>query len=65
MVGNRRHVPEAAKWVTMSAHMKSSDIALVAHSNHRTINRALRLSRLTHSVVQKLLQQAALELVSS
>ena len=35
---------------------KSSDIARVTHSNHRTINRALRLSRLTGSVVQKPLQ---------
>ena len=45
---------EAAKqqWATMSAHMKSSDIARVTHSNHRTINRALSLSRLTGSVVQ-------------
>jgi transposase len=58
MVGNRRHIPEAAKqqWVTMSAHMKSSDIAHVTHSNHRTINCALRLSRLTGSVIQKPLQ---------
>jgi hypothetical protein len=35
----------------MSAHMKSSDIARVTHSSHRTANRALRLSRLTGSVV--------------
>ena len=35
---------------------KSSDIARVTHSNHHTINRALRLSRLTGSVVQKPLQ---------
>ncbi|OJA11660.1 hypothetical protein AZE42_10556 [Rhizopogon vesiculosus] len=40
----------------MSAHMKFSNIACVTHSNHRTINRALRLSRLTGSVVQKPLQ---------
>jgi hypothetical protein len=36
--------------------MKSSDIARVTQSNHRTINRALRLSRLTGSVIQKPLQ---------
>jgi hypothetical protein len=44
------------QWVTMSAHMKSSDIAHVTHSSHRTVNRALRLSRLTGSVVQRPLQ---------
>ncbi|KAJ8582873.1 hypothetical protein M405DRAFT_692426, partial [Rhizopogon salebrosus TDB-379] len=56
--GNRRHIPEPMKqqWVTMSAHMKSSDIARVTHSSHRTVNRALRLSRLTGSVVQRPLQ---------
>jgi len=34
MVGNRRHIPEPMKqqWVTMSAHVKSSDIARVTHS---------------------------------
>ncbi|KAJ8587977.1 hypothetical protein M405DRAFT_277266 [Rhizopogon salebrosus TDB-379] len=55
MVGNRRHILESMKqqWVTMSAHMKSSDIAHVTHSSHRTVNRALRLSRLTGSVVQR------------
>jgi hypothetical protein len=54
-VGNRRHIPEPMKqqWVTMSAHMKSSDIARVTHSSHRTVNRVLRLSRLTGSVVQR------------
>ena len=64
MVGNRRHIPEAAKqqWVTMSAHMKSSDIACVTHSNHRTINRALRLSRLTGSVVQALHRNSGVEI---
>ncbi|OJA21097.1 hypothetical protein AZE42_10220 [Rhizopogon vesiculosus] len=58
MVRNRRHIPEAAKQrrVTVSAHKKSSDIARVTRSNHRTINRALRLSHLTGSVVQKPLQ---------
>jgi hypothetical protein len=58
MVGNRRHIPESMKqqWVTMSAHMKSSDIARVTHSSHRTVNRALRLSHLTGSVVQRPLQ---------
>jgi hypothetical protein len=33
--------------------MKSSDIARVTQSNHRTINRAFHLSRLTGSVIQK------------
>jgi hypothetical protein len=42
----------------MSAHMKSSDIARVTHSSHRTVNRVLRLSRLTGSVVQRPLQAA-------
>jgi hypothetical protein len=58
MVGNRRHLPEPMEqqWVTMSAHMKSSDIARVTHSSHRTVNRALCLSRLTGSVVQRPLQ---------
>ncbi|KAG2749320.1 hypothetical protein P692DRAFT_201908963 [Suillus brevipes Sb2] len=58
MVGNRRHIPESVKqqWITMSAHMKSKDIAHVTHSSHRTVNRVLRLSRLTGSVIQKPLQ---------
>jgi hypothetical protein len=58
MVGNRRHIPEPTKqqWVMMSTLMKSSDIARVTHSSHRTVNRALRLSRFTGSVVQRPLQ---------
>ena len=40
----------------MSTHMKSSDIARVTHSSHRTVNRVLRLSHLTGSVVQRPLQ---------
>jgi hypothetical protein len=58
MVGNRRHIPEPMKqqWVTMSVHTKSSDIARVTHSSQRTVNRALRLSRLTGSVIQGPLQ---------
>ncbi|KAJ8586387.1 hypothetical protein M405DRAFT_743703, partial [Rhizopogon salebrosus TDB-379] len=56
--GNCRHTPEPMKqqWVTMPTHMKSSDIARVTHSSHRTVNRALRLLRLAGSVVQKPLQ---------
>ncbi|KAJ8597527.1 hypothetical protein M405DRAFT_803823 [Rhizopogon salebrosus TDB-379] len=42
----------------MSAHMKSSDITRVTHSSHRTVNRVLRLSCLTGSVVQRPLQAA-------
>jgi len=58
MVGSRRHIPEPMKqqWVMMSAHMKSSDIARVTHSSRCTVNRALRLSRLAGSVIQRLLQ---------
>jgi hypothetical protein len=44
----------------MSAHMKSGDIAHVTHSSHRTVNRVLRLSRLTGSVVQRPYKQVAL-----
>jgi hypothetical protein len=59
MVGNRLgHIPEPMKqqWVTMSVHTKSSDIARVTHSSQRTVNRAIRLSRLTGSVIQGPLQ---------
>jgi len=61
MVGNRRHIPEFMKqqWVTMSARMKSSDIARVTHSSRHTVNRALRLSRLTGSVVQRPIKYSA------
>jgi hypothetical protein len=47
--------PNSNGW-QVSAHMKSSDIARVTHSNHHTINRALRLSHLTGSMVRKPLQ---------
>lgn len=67
MVGNRRHIPESVKqqWVTMSAHMKSRDIAHVTHSGHRTVNRVLRLSRLTGSVIHKPLQAGCPRLLTS
>ncbi|KAG1760304.1 hypothetical protein EDD22DRAFT_901746 [Suillus occidentalis] len=54
MHGNRRHIPEVAKqqWVTMSTRgMTSKAIAQVTGSSLRTVNRVLRLSRLTGSVV--------------
>lgn len=54
MPGNRRHIPEAVKeqWVRMSTHMSSREIAKVTGASQRTINRVLRLSRLTGSVVK-------------
>jgi hypothetical protein len=58
MVGNRQHIPEPMKqqWITMSAHMSSSDIVCVTHLSHYTVDCALRLSHLTGSVVQRPLQ---------
>ncbi|KAI5998597.1 hypothetical protein EDD15DRAFT_2543846, partial [Pisolithus albus] len=55
MPGNRRHIPEAVKqqWVTMSTLMSSREIAQATGTSHRTVNRVLRLSRLTGSVVKK------------
>lgn len=40
----------------MSVNMKSWDIARVTHSSCRIVNRALRLSLLAESVIQKPLQ---------
>ena len=56
MAGNRRHIPEAQKelLVTMSHRIKSSEIARVTQTGHRTMNRILRLHRDTGSVVKKL-----------
>ena len=58
MPGNRRHIPEAVKeqWVKMSTHMSSREIAKVTGASQRTINRVLRLSCLTGSVVKKPLE---------
>ncbi|KAG2041160.1 hypothetical protein BDR03DRAFT_1089447 [Suillus americanus] len=49
----------------MSTYMKSSDIAHVTHSGHHTVNRALRLSWLTGSVIQKSLQAGRPRLLTS
>ncbi|KAI5981492.1 hypothetical protein EDD15DRAFT_2176115 [Pisolithus albus] len=58
MAGNRRYIAEAVKqqWVTMSAQMNSKSIAQLTGSSRRTVNRVLRLSRLTGSVVTKSLE---------
>ncbi|KAG1836401.1 Homeodomain-like protein [Suillus subalutaceus] len=59
MHGNQRHIPDAAKqqWFVMSTHgMTLKAIAQVTGSSHQTVNRVLRLSQLTGSVVRKPLE---------
>ncbi|KAG1830044.1 hypothetical protein DFJ58DRAFT_671720 [Suillus subalutaceus] len=58
MHGNRRHIPEATKqqWVIMSTHMSPTALAQATHMNLRTVNRVLRLSHLTGSVVRRPLE---------
>jgi len=67
MVGNRRHIPAAMKqqWVTMSAQMSSKAIAEVTNTSQRTVNRVLRLSRLTGSVVRRPLESGRPRLLSA
>ncbi|KAG2065112.1 hypothetical protein BDR04DRAFT_189019 [Suillus decipiens] len=49
----------------MSAHMTSSSIARATHPSHRTVNRVLRLSRLTGSVVRKPLESGRPRLLTA
>ncbi|KAG1828017.1 Homeodomain-like protein, partial [Suillus variegatus] len=66
--GNRRHIPDAAKqqWVTMSTHgMTSKAISQVTGCSHRTVNRVLRLSQLTGSVVRKPLESGRPRLLTA
>ncbi|KAG0705632.1 hypothetical protein DFH29DRAFT_906312, partial [Suillus ampliporus] len=68
MHGNHRHIPEAAKqkWVVMSTHgMTSKAIAQVTGCSHRTVNRVLRLSQLTGSVVQRPLESGCPHLLTA
>ena len=55
MPGNRHHIPEVVKeqWVKMSTYMNSREIAKVTGASQRSVNRVLRLSHLTGSVVKK------------
>ncbi|KAJ2913748.1 hypothetical protein MD484_g6667, partial [Candolleomyces efflorescens] len=57
-MGNRRHIPESVKeqLVVMSAWMKPSAVAKVTGISKVTVNRVLKLSRETGSVVRVPLQ---------
>ncbi|KAG2360470.1 hypothetical protein BDR07DRAFT_1412560 [Suillus spraguei] len=50
---------------TMSACMKSRDFGHVTHSRHRTVNRALHLTRVTWSVMKKPSQAGRPRLLTS
>ncbi|KAJ8579802.1 hypothetical protein M405DRAFT_711229, partial [Rhizopogon salebrosus TDB-379] len=65
--GNRRHIPAAVKqqWVTMSAHMSPRAIAQATHTSYRTVNRVLRLSRLTGAVISKPLESGRPRLLTA
>ncbi|KAG1791022.1 uncharacterized protein HD556DRAFT_1193177, partial [Suillus plorans] len=61
------HIPAAMKqqWVTMSAQMTPKAIAQVTNTSRRTINRVLRLSHLTGSVVRRPLESGRPHLLSA